>query len=112
MSVMMAERALPSVITEPLGRAWSVEESFAYCSALTRSHYENFPVGSILMPEELQPAIHSLYAFMRTADDFSDEDRRPGDDQERLDALEAWAKMLNDCVASRAEHPIFVALAA
>ena len=65
-------------------------EAFEYCSQLTRSHYENFPVGSSLIPKALQPAVHSLYAFMRTADDFSDEDRRDGDEAERMAWLDAW----------------------
>ncbi len=101
---------LPSDITASLSRAWTVEEAFAYCSALTKAHYENFPVGSLLMPQRLQPAIHSLYAFMRTADDFSDENRKPGDGQERVGYLNTWDQMLSDCVAGKAQHPIFIAL--
>src|SRR5262245_11216384 len=66
---------LPSAVAEPLRRAWTEAEAFDYCSRLTESHYENFPVGSWLMPAKLQPAVHSLYAFMRTADDFADENR-------------------------------------
>ena len=44
----------------------------------------------MLMPPAIQPDVHSLYAFMRTADDFSDEDRRPGDETER----ESWLRVL------------------
>ena len=29
----------------------SVAEAFAYCERLARTHYENFPVGSLLIPE-------------------------------------------------------------
>jgi hydroxysqualene synthase len=101
---------LPDNITQPLNRQWTEAEAFAYCSALTKSHYENFPVGSILAPARLQPAIHSLYAFMRTADDLADENRRPGDEGERLAYLEAWAKMLSECERGQAAHPIFIAL--
>jgi squalene synthase HpnC len=102
--------SLPPEAAAPLNRTWSQEEAFQYCTALTKSHYENFPVGSFLVPKALQPAIHSLYAFMRTADDFSDEKRRPGDDQERLSYLNTWDKMLTECEQGRAQHPIFVAL--
>src|SRR5882672_7451490 len=70
---------LPLAITEPLRRTWTEAEAFDYCARLTKDHYENFPVGSVLMPARIQPAVHSLYAFMRTADDFSDENRREGD---------------------------------
>lgn len=62
------------------------------------------------MPAAVQPAIHSLYAFMRTADDFADENRLPGDESERLGWLASWQQMLADCEQGRARHPIFIAL--
>lgn len=101
---------LPPEIAQPLQRTWSVEESFDYSTALTKTHYENFPVGSILAPKAVQPAIHSLYAFMRTADDFSDEDRKAGDEQQRLAYLNAWDQLLAECERGQARHPIFIAL--
>lgn len=36
-------------------------------------HYENFPVASILLPARLRPAVTSIYAFARSADDLADE---------------------------------------
>ncbi|ULJ59942.1 squalene synthase HpnC [Wielerella bovis] len=36
-------------------------------------HYENFPVGSIILPRKLRRPIHAIYAFARTADDIADE---------------------------------------
>jgi len=52
-------------------------EAFAHCEALTRAHYENFPVGSVLIPRALRPHVCSIYAFARTADDFADEPGLP-----------------------------------
>lgn len=48
-------------------------------------HYENFPVGSILLPARFRPAIAAVYRFARHADDLADE----GDvaDAERIAAL-------------------------
>ncbi len=48
---------------------------FAYAEAVkfTRSHYENFPVVSFLIPKELRKHVAIIYWFARTADDFSDE---------------------------------------
>jgi squalene synthase HpnC len=43
--------------------------------ALAARHYENFPVGSFLVPKALRPHIHRIYAFARTADDLADEHR-------------------------------------
>lgn len=36
-------------------------------------HYENFPVGSLLLPRRLRTAVHTIYRFARTADDIADE---------------------------------------
>lgn len=36
-------------------------------------HYENFPVGSLLLPARLRGPVHLIYAFARRADDFADE---------------------------------------
>jgi phytoene synthase len=53
-------------------------EAYARCLALTRAHYENFPVAR-LVPRRLQPAVAAVYAFARTADDIADEGYdRPG----------------------------------
>src|SRR3954463_9567972 len=37
------------------------------------AHYENFPVGSWLLPAKLRPAVASIYRFARYADDVADE---------------------------------------
>jgi squalene synthase HpnC len=36
-------------------------------------HYENFPVGSWLVPRRLRPAVLAIYRFARHADDVADE---------------------------------------
>jgi squalene synthase HpnC len=41
--------------------------------ALANTHYENFPVASILLPMRLRKPIALIYAFARQADDFADE---------------------------------------
>ena len=37
------------------------------------THYENFPVASVLCPPRLRPAVAAIYWFARTADDIADE---------------------------------------
>ena len=60
----------------------------AALSAKGVSHYENFPVASVLCPPRLRPAIAAIYWFARVADDIADEgDALP---QARLDALSAY----------------------
>lgn len=41
------------------------------------THYENFPVASVLCPPHLRQPIASIYAFARTADDIADEGDAP-----------------------------------
>ena len=56
--------------------------------SLAQTHYENFPVGSFLLPREIRKPIRLVYAFARVADDIADE----GDDtpEARVFQLEAW----------------------
>ena len=86
----------------------AVATAYAHCEALTRAHYENFPVGSVLVPKAMRPHVCSIYAFARTADDFADE---PGlDARERLVLLADWEARLKACLA-HPDGPIFTALA-
>ena len=55
-------------------------------------HYENFPVGSVLVPRRLRKPIHAIYAFARTADDYADEG--DADDATRLAQLQALSDEL------------------
>lgn len=93
-------------------RAWTVDAAYAYCERLARAHYENFPVGSLLVPRPLRKHFYAIYAFARTADDFADEGFAQGrSPQERLEALAEWGEMLKNAFAGRASHPVFIALA-
>ena len=105
---------LAQAITAPLetGDDWSVDRAYEYCERLARSHYENFPVGSALIPKRLRKHFFSIYAFARIADDFADEDYGQGyGENERLDLLNEWRRMLMESLVGRARHPVFVALA-
>jgi squalene synthase HpnC len=73
-------------------------------------HYENFPVASLLLPARLRPAVESVYAFARSADDLADEgDAEP---RQRLEALAAYEAAL-DRIERRepSQSPLFAALA-
>lgn len=51
--------------------------------------YENFPVGSWLLPASLRPHIAIFYSFARAADDIADNpELAPADKVARLDAFE------------------------
>ncbi|MBL8203881.1 MAG: squalene synthase HpnC [Blastocatellia bacterium] len=79
---------------------------------MARAHYENFPVGSLLVPKEKRKHVYSIYAFARTADDFADEGYGTATTpSERLRLLEEWEFQLERCYRGIALHPIFIALA-
>lgn len=96
-------------VMEAYGRSYTVEEAFAYCKRLARGHYENFPVGSMLIPRELRRHFYSIYAYSRTADDIADEGSLSP--HERIELLDDWERQLLGAFEGEAEHPIFVALA-
>ena len=105
---------LAQPITQPLAEcaSWSLDRAYHFCERLARSHYENFPVGSVLVPKRLRKHFCSIYAFARIADDFADEGYADGfSELERLEALNEWERMLTAALAGRAKHPVFVALA-
>jgi squalene synthase HpnC len=113
-SLQQSRSALAKPIDDPLiqAKTWSLDSAYAYCEKLALSHYENFPVGSVLVPKHLRKYFYSIYAFARTSDDFADEGYGEGyTEQERLGLLDEWRIMLIEAFANRASHPIFVALA-
>jgi len=86
----------------------TLQEAQDFCVRIARTHYENFPVGSLLVPKHLQPHVYSVYAFARIADDIADEhDCTP---EERLRALDMVERLLTGSEKT-AGNPVFAALA-
>ncbi len=87
----------------------SLQESFRFCENLAKSHYENFPIGWFI-PKATRPYVFAIYAFARTADDFSDEESFKQERSSRLDEYEA---LLDQAIAGHppADQPVFVAIA-
>jgi squalene synthase HpnC len=89
----------------------ALRAAYAECERLARTHYENFPVASWLVPRHMRPHVAALYAFARTADDFADEGRRT--DEERFRLLDDWQNRLHACVTECApEDGVFLAVGA
>lgn len=100
----------------------SVAAAYAYCRRLARRHYENFTVGSLLLPRAMLPHIYALYAYCRTVDDLGDEAfpesaRPPVKDATesnttayRLSLLDWWQSELESCYTGIPQHPVMVAL--
>ena len=89
----------------PAGLAREAPETL--CAKLARGHYENFAVGSILLPRELRRHVHNVYAYCRVCDDLADE---TGDPELSLRLLDWWAEELHLCFDGAPRHPLFCAL--
>lgn len=99
--------------------AKAIADAYDACTKLARAHYENFPVGR-LVPREMQPHVHAVYAFARYADDLADEgyagsarSQGAGDvmtPEERLAALDDWERQLCSPPGTPGLHFIFIAL--
>jgi len=64
------------------------KEFYKQVISFAKTHYENFPVISFLIPKELRKHIAVIYRFARTADDFADEGNFSG--EERLKQLDEF----------------------
>ena len=84
-----------------------IATAFRYCEQIARKHYENFPVGSRLLPRERRKHLYSIYAFSRAADDFADEQEFAGNRRQRI---QEWRHRLEMCSQGKADHPVFIAL--
>jgi squalene synthase HpnC len=88
-------------------RPFTLAAARGYCACLTRSHYENFSVASLLLPRRLLPHFHAVYAYCRWADDLADE---AGGGQRALALLHWWREELLRCYDGEPRHPVMLAL--
>lgn len=85
----------------------TLEESYAYCTELTRSRARNFYYAFITLPKDKRRAIYAAYAFCRLSDDYSDEEI-PLDKKAAL--LTGLHGELDRAFDGLPESPVFVAL--
>jgi squalene synthase HpnC len=87
-----------------------LQAAYDECLNVARSHYENFPVASWLVPRHLRIHVAAIYNFARRADDFADEGELAND--ERIAALEKMGQDLQACLQNETVNDyLFVALA-
>ncbi len=101
---MGSERALEERAQVGAGTGAALDQAYAYCARLARSHYENFTLASWLMPRAMRRHVYAIYAYARIADDFADEEHD-------LAKLDNWERELGLAYAGAPRHPVFVALA-
>jgi len=88
-----------------------LEASFARCRRIAKTRARNFYYSFLLLPRAEKDAMCAVYAFMRFADDLSDDPDPPPETRER--ALEQWRQALEKAIAGDVSaDPIMPALAA
>jgi squalene synthase HpnC len=88
----------------------TLRADLAHCAALARSHYENFAIGSLLLPRALRLPLAAIYAALRTADDLADEPGAAADPMAALDAFER--DLVRAAAGERVEAPVLRACGA
>ncbi len=71
-----------------------INEAYNLALESARNHYENFPVVSFLIPNQLRKHIAIIYWFARSADDMADEGNLPR--EERLKRLNEFEINFNN----------------
>lgn len=97
--------SMPQQVVGPFPETKSA--AFDTCAKIARAHYENFTVGSYLLPRKIRPHVYAVYAFCRWSDDLGDEIGNP---KKSLELLNQWSDELKGCLAGNPTHPIFIAL--
>ena len=96
--------------SNPLLMPADLNTSRRMTARLSRVHYENFLVSSVLLPRRMRQPFADIYAFCRTADDAADESPTPEIAIQRLGHLrEGLAQMF---AGDPPRQALFVALAA
>lgn len=87
----------------------SLPASYEYCRQLTRRTAHNFGYAFLALPRDRREAMNALYAFMRIADDCSDDTSL--NLEERRTALTAWSTAFTAGLAGDAPaHPALPAV--
>lgn len=78
-------------------------------SLLAKNHYENFPVGSFLIPKNYRKDVAIVYWFARTADDLADEGNIAP--EKRLDELNKFENEYQKSLRGKSDNLYFIQLA-
>jgi phytoene synthase len=84
-------------------------EAYAVCRAIAQREAKNFYYSFRVLPERKRNAMCAVYAFMRRADDISDDETLPV--AERRDVMARWLEAWRDARRSGvSDNPVFFAL--
>jgi 15-cis-phytoene synthase len=86
-----------------------VQAAYAACRAIARKKAKNFYYAFVALPASKRDAICAVYAFMRRADDLSDDESLSIAD--RRTALQGWLSGWHQALAGApTQDPVFLAL--
>jgi phytoene synthase len=87
-----------------------LDAAYSVCRHIARSAAKNFYYGFLVLPKHKRNAISAVYAFMRRADDISDDPSLSS--LQRLEKLNEWVNALRHVAAGgRTDDPVLFALA-
>lgn len=87
-----------------------VAEAYEVARNIARKQARNFYYAFVALPEARRNAICAVYAFMRHADDLSDDETRTREDRRMM--LAAWLAAWHRAAAGEpTDDPVFIALA-
>jgi phytoene synthase len=96
-------------MTQAMTQAITLDASYAICRAIAKREAKNFYYAFVALPEARRNAICAIYAFMRKADDLSDDESVPRDERRRN--LEQWQSAWHKAAAGGStDDPVFVAV--
>lgn len=85
----------------------TLDGAYTRCLSIARSHYENFPVASLLLPRKMRRHVAAVYAIARMGDDIADE--HPDVSlQKKLEALDHLDSIVDG--ADPHGEPVFIAV--
>ena len=96
-------------MTEQMTEAITLVQAYAICRAIAKREAKNFYYAFVALPEPRRNAICAIYAFMRKADDLSDDESISREERRRN--LEQWQSAWHNAASgSAADDPVFIAV--
>jgi phytoene synthase len=87
----------------------TIAEAYAVCRTIAQREAKNFYYSFRVLPEQKRNAMCAVYAFMRRADDISDDESLPV--AERCEVMSRWLGAWREARRSGvSDDPVFVAL--
>jgi phytoene synthase len=89
----------------------ALDGAYETCRRMQRRHDPTYYWATRRLPQEIRPATHALYGYVRTADQIVDGPRRDGRPEARRAALDAWeAELEAGIAAGHSRQPVIGAL--